>query len=80
MNFVDPTSGFGGFAKEWCQTNFHSSRLVHEISFSFDLVFVIPTSLSLSLSLSVQGDGEVACLSDGGYPRSELSDSDEQRA
>jgi hypothetical protein len=76
MNFVDPTNGFGGFAKEWCQTNFHSSRLVHEISFGFDLVFVIPTSLSLY----VQGDGEVACLGDGGYPRSELSDSDEQRA
>ena len=36
--------------------------------------------LSLSLCVCVQGDGEVACLSDGGYPRSELSDSDEQRA
>jgi len=44
-----------------------------------------PSALTWSLSspplsLYVQGDGEVACLSDGGYPRSELNDSDEQRA
>jgi len=90
VNFVDPTSGFGGFAKEWCQTNFHSSRLVHEISFGFDLVFVIPTSLSLSLSLSlckamvrwrvsvmvaILGANSATATSSG--PRSGLGDSDD---